>query len=174
MSLLAAIASTKNTLGLVKVAIDARDDAKIEAATLELRKQLFAMSDLAMGYVERNASLTQENAALALKQVGLEQKMAELEQRARDDEQYALHEFATGALALRYDPVVQPDNKPAHYLCLACKNEGRHTVLQPYGKSAIVLICQANKNHKIAAKADEPSNARRELFKPTGGSDGSW
>ena len=157
MSLTAGISSAKATWELLRTAVDARDESKIKDATLALREQLFAMSDLAMGYVERNALLTQSNAALTLEKVGLEKVVAELEQKARENEQYVLHEFPTGTLALRYEPAVRPSQKPMHYLCLACKNEGQHTVLQPHRNLPLMLICQANKDHYIAVKVAPPA-----------------
>lgn len=151
------ITAAKATWEALNVAVKARDEVQITAATLELRTQLFAMSDTAMGYVERNAQLTQENATLKLEQIRLEKVVAELEQQARENEQYVLHEFPTGALALRHDPAVHTSQKPMHHLCLACKSDGKHTVLQPSKNMPLMLLCQANKNHHIAVKVAPPA-----------------
>ncbi len=162
MELATAITSAKATWEVLKTAVDARDSTKIDTATQALREKLLTMTDLAFSYVERNATLTQENASLAMQQVGLEQRIAELEKQIQENSQYALHEFPSGVLALKSAPSEGLQQKPMHYLCLACKNEGKKSVLQPNSPSITFLICQLNKHHSLRTQPPQPSTPRRQ------------
>lgn len=165
MDLALGITSAKAAWETLNIAVKARDAAKIEAATFELQKELLAMTDAALVQLQKNIQLASENADLKLEQSRLKEEKARLEQRISDDEKYTLHEFATGTFALKYDPTVETTAKPMHYLCLACKNDGRKSVLQPSGKSTVVLVCQVSKEHNIAIEvnATQPRPSRAVL-----------
>lgn len=168
MELATAIASAKATLELVLLAAKARDAAKLEAATLELRSQLFAMSDIAMAYIEKNVALVTSNAALQEANAEHVRAIAELEQKLVERERYALHELRPGAFV--YSPKASqaaPDQSAmaAHYLCQPCYDKGLKAVLRFHpartGTDAHYTCPEGGMAHTIAlpgtALALEPS-----------------
>ncbi len=153
------IAGAKAALDLLSGAIRARDDARIQAATLELRERLFAMSDIAMAYIEKNASLVSANAALQLAHAELGRVHAELVDRMRERERYVLHDVATGSFVYASQPPVQGEQTPAHYLCQPCYDQGTKAVLRFARASVGVyarLVCPVGNGHTIALPEGRP------------------
>lgn len=103
----AALTSAKAAWEILSAAVNARDEARIQSATLELRERLFAMSDIAMSFIEKNAALVQENSALKLAHTALENEHAKLKDEVSDSQNYALKELETGALVLAYQPAME-------------------------------------------------------------------
>jgi len=130
MELSTALTGAKGAFDLLQGAIRARDDAKIQAATLELREKLFAMSDIAMAYVERNAALVSRNAQLELTSAEQARAIAKLEDKAAERARYALHEIRPGAFVYAFVPTAGADARPAHYLCQPCYDRGIRAVLR--------------------------------------------
>jgi hypothetical protein len=154
MELGPAIASARAAMELLSIAVKARDDSKVQAATLDLREKLFAMSDIAMGFIEKNAALVTENAALKLANAQHLQAKAEVEDRLRERENYVPHEIRPGALVYAYQPRMQGNAAPAHYLCQACYDKGTKSVLQfsPARPSQDARwLCPEQTSHHITA-----------------------
>lgn len=162
-----AFTSAKATFDLLKLAVDARDHAKAQAATLELREKLFAMSDIAMAYVEKNAALVARNAALELANAEHVRAKAELEEKIRERERYPLHELESGSFAYAYQPPGEGPHEPPHYLCQPCYGQGRKTVLRhTQGLYGWVWYCAADNRHEIAAGPQSAPPPLRSVISP--------
>jgi hypothetical protein len=159
MEFAAALTSAKAAFDGLKLAIDARDDAKVKALTLELRERLFAMSDIAMAYIEKNAALTEELATLKLANAANLQADAEIENKRRERESYVLHQVAPGAFVYQYKPAVGAPQGPSHYVCQPCFDAGQKSVLQTKGTSTW-LYCPTNSSHNINPNRSPPEQTR--------------
>jgi hypothetical protein len=148
MSLSIAFASAKATLELITAGAKALGDAKVQQATIDLREQLFSVSDIAMSYIERNAALVQENAALKLAKAQLESEHAEIERKLGDMEGYVLHQFRPGVFVYARGPGVDGLRQPP-YRCAACWNADKQiSVLQRSGP--VRLSCPADAMHALS------------------------
>src|ERR1700754_4801591 len=113
----AAIGSTKAALDILRIAVAARDDAKISAALQELQDRcyinlLIASTDLA----EKNASLVEQLATARDQMLQLERRATDAEKKAATDAEYELTELAQGVFVLVHGPSVKATKNP-HYLC---------------------------------------------------------
>lgn len=147
-------ASLKAAADVLKIAVEARDDAKIKSATLDLREQLFDMSSVAMDYVSKNADLTLQVAELKLAKAQELQAKAGVEDWSRERERYVLHRLPTGTLVYQVDPAVKGPNEPVHYACQSCMDSRVKSILQPSGT---FLRCPANTDHNIKASDSQGS-----------------
>jgi hypothetical protein len=121
MDLSTALSSVSATFGLARAALDARDDAKLRAAMVDMQQQLFeAMSGAA---------------ALATRCYELEKARQEAETRAREAEAslrereaHELRPLRPGAYA--YAKRGQEPDANGPWLCQPCYDNGRKVVLR--------------------------------------------
>jgi Zn finger protein HypA/HybF involved in hydrogenase expression len=148
----------------VKTAFDLIKATKELSNSTEL---VTAMNDVQMKLSEAIAAalVSQE------KQAGLTERVRDLETQLRAVEdwksqiqRYALVQFPTGALAHQLKPEMA-NGEPIHYLCTACADKKKKTILQPEFNW---LNCPECKSH-IKTQEPPPMNPR------TGqGGDNSW
>lgn len=123
LEITAALNGVKSTLDLLRVAIAARDSAKIEAAMQDMTGRLTDALMSGLAAVEKAQTL---QTAL----VTAERRNAELEQELVDRAMYELHELRPGAFAYRSKSTLDRPEQPQHYLCQACRDSGLKTILQ--------------------------------------------
>jgi len=119
MELTVALSSAMKGYELVKLAIDAKNEAQVRAA----------VSDMAKSLMEANLAALD----LTTKLANSEAKLREFEKSAAEREQYQLHEIAKGRFV--YIHTGSPDNpkaisSPTHYLCQNCFDKGVKSVLR--------------------------------------------
>jgi hypothetical protein len=141
-----ALAGAKATFELLAGAIRARDSMKIDDATLQLRRQLFEMSDIAMSYIEKNAALASANAQLVTANAEQAKAHAKLEAQLLENQNYSLQPMGDGAFVYKYEPPVEGPQAVAHYLCQPCKDKGMKSVLRHEPSR---LVCVEVKEHAI-------------------------
>jgi hypothetical protein len=115
MEFVTAITALQTVVGLAKVAADARDEAKLQAALSDVMAKLVEALSSGIELATRASQLQQDNEKLV--------------QRLMDRENYVLTEVRAGVFALRYK-VAEGDPVPTHYICQACENDGKKSVLQ--------------------------------------------
>lgn len=118
-----ALASARAAFDLLKVAVDARDQLKLQAAMAELQSKL-------MDSMSAGLAAAEKAAALQAQLLGLEREKAEIERQLREREQYALHELVPGAFVYASKLVAQGNGVPLHYLCQPCFDKGVKSVLR--------------------------------------------
>jgi len=123
MELATAMASARAALDLLQLGVQARDDAKLKAATTELSARLFDITQKALLLQERNAALVEAHAVQV-------RRIAELEQKAMDRESYVLHEARRGAFVYAPRPGHHGADVPPHYLCQPCYDAGVKSMLR--------------------------------------------
>lgn len=97
--------------------MEARDDAKLQSALLDMAERLLAFREAAE--------------KLALENDKLKADLRDVRQQLMDRENYGVHEVAPGFFALRYK-VAAEDDTPLHYICQPCASLGRKVVLQQF------------------------------------------
>lgn len=123
MELATALSSARAALDLLQLGLNARDDAKVKAATADLNARISDITERAIGFQERNAALVEATSVQA-------RRIAELEQAAMDRERYVLHELRPGAFAYTLRHVHQGPDHPAHHLCQPCYDKGVKAMLR--------------------------------------------
>lgn len=110
-------------IGIAKVALDARDEAKLRSALTDLTLKLNDVSISALASTER---------AMALQNTirDLEDEARRLKLEATERERYALTEIRPGALAYKSKHVDGRQDEPTHYLCQPCYDKGVKAMLR--------------------------------------------
>ncbi len=147
----AAIQSLKTLYGLVRATQSLSNSTEI----------LTAVSDVQQKLMDANA------AALASqeKQAAFAEKVRELETQLRDSEDwknqmqsYELFQFPTKALAYKLKSQLA-NTAPMHYLCTACADKKKKTILQPISTYLHCPECKSN----IDAEIPPPRPQRRQI-----------
>ncbi len=118
-----ALTHAMQLVGLAKLAIEARDDAKAKSALMELTLKLNEVSISALASTEK--AMTLQN---ALREVQDENRALQLQ--AEERQRYTLAELCPGAYAYKRKPAQEGDDTPPHYLCQPCYDKGVKAVLR--------------------------------------------
>jgi hypothetical protein len=117
-----AIASCKAAFEVLKLGVDARDDAKIKDATFEIQQKLLDVSTASIDLAGRlsKSETTCRN---------LERENAELQAKIKEKASYVLYELKPGCFCYKFKPDTS-SIEPQHYLCQSCFDKGTKSVLQ--------------------------------------------
>lgn len=124
----AAMAAIKETAGLAKVINEAKTDAEVKAATIELQSKLITLQAecFSLGDAIR---LRDEDAIL------LKAKIAEYEDFRSQVEGYALNQLDSGTFVYSKEQLVG-DAKVMVHLCPQCYSKRVISILQPTGETS--------------------------------------
>jgi cell division protein FtsB len=141
MELMAAMSALSSALGLAKTAIEARDEAKLDAALADINTKHLALS---MAGLQLAEALSACQAAKS----ELERENRDLHSKIADRKRYLLHELAPGQIAYRSAPDGE-SAEPEHYLCQVCYDKGVKSVLHVVhdGMLGTAYECLADKTH---------------------------
>jgi hypothetical protein len=135
-----AISSFSTAVGLLRGALNARDEGKIKEALTDMTSRLFTISE--------------QGAKLAMENEELKAQIRELQEQAAERERFVLHEVRPGAFVLRFEPT-SDDKTPVHYACQACRGLGRKVVLRlDHRTLGTELSCPADQRHDIYVGQD--------------------
>lgn len=137
----AALAAARSTFDLIKVAIAARDDAKLQAAVAEMSARLTDAILSALASAEKSASL---QAALS----ACERDKAEAHAKLLDRTQYVLQELRPGTFVYAAESDDGRAKSPQHYVCQPCYDKGIKSVLQRAQNGAL-LQCNTSNGHNL-------------------------
>ena len=143
----AALTGARTALGLAKVAIDARDHAKIQEALVEANAKLIDAMSAALASAEKAAALESQLRSL-------EREKADIERQLRERIQYALHELVPGAFVYASKPGMEGNEMPQHYICQPCFDKGIKSVFR-FVRSDVELldsrwVCPEGSGHNIS------------------------
>lgn len=120
---IAATQSVKTLYGLVRATQGLSNSSEVLTAVSEVQQKLMDANAAALASQEKQAALAE--------------RVRELEAQLRDSEDwksqmqsYELFEFPTKALAYQLKPELA-HTMPMHYLCTACADKKKKTILQP-------------------------------------------
>ncbi|UOU79960.1 hypothetical protein [Edwardsiella anguillarum] len=124
----AAMAAIKETAGLAKVINDAKTDAEVKAATIELQNKLITLQ--AECFSLGDAVRFREEEIMHLKE-----KIAEFEDFKRQTEGYVLNQLDSGSLVYSKKQTVG-DTEITVHLCPNCFAKNVVSILQTTGEAA--------------------------------------
>jgi hypothetical protein len=127
----AAIQSAKALGELVKAAHGLANYNEFVTAVYEVNAKLMDATAVALASQEKQSSLVNRVAEL-------EDELRELKNLERDAQRYQLTKFAFGGYAYSIKAGME-NAEPPHYLCAACMNLRKKSILQPYGE--VFLRC---------------------------------
>lgn len=121
----AALSSARALLNIATAAIEARDDAKLKAALIDLNSKLMDASLVALNTIGKSAEL---QAALHVAQ----REKADLQRQIDERSRYTLAKISEDREVFAYvsQPAQEGDDAPPHYLCQLCYDKGVKAVLQ--------------------------------------------
>ncbi|MGK1995131.1 hypothetical protein ACR92Y_28315 [Klebsiella pneumoniae] len=119
----AAMTAIKETAGLVKVINDAKTDAEVKAATIDLQNKLITLQ--AECFSLGNAIRLRDEEVMHLKA-----KIAEYEDFKRQTEGYLLNKLDSGSLVYSKNQIVG-DTEITVHLCPHCFAANKVSILQP-------------------------------------------
>lgn len=133
MDFVTSLTALQTVIGLARVASEARDDFKLQAALNEVTLRLTDALTSGLELASRATQLQQDNEKLV--------------KRLQDRENYVLAELKPGVFALRYK-TSDGDPVPPHYICQACENDGKNSVLQR-SLNGTQLLCKLVAGHTL-------------------------
>jgi len=124
----AAMAAIKETAGLAKVINDAKTDAEIKAATIELQSRLITLQAECFSLCDLIRQREEE--AILLKA-----KIAEYEDFSSQTEGYVLNQLDFGSFVYSKKELVGEEQVEVH-LCPQCHAKRQISILQPTGEAS--------------------------------------
>ncbi|MBR8314664.1 hypothetical protein KDW36_15880 [Burkholderia dolosa] len=132
-----AIGAGNAAFDLVKNAVAARDQAKIEARTAELEIKMREINQAALHALQDAFKATQDLNAMQDRASALQREIDELKATANERKRYALVDIGRQqfAYALRTNALREIDTEPAskYYFCQPCMDSDQKVVLQGDG-----------------------------------------
>ena len=118
---------------VAKTLVDAHDRVERDAVRLEMNEALVGLQGKIAEEQAAYSQLLESNEAL-------KQKLKAYERWEQESARYELKEIASGILAYALKPS-HASGEPSHWLCAACYNERKKSILQLECKGSDVLIC---------------------------------
>ncbi|HGL6322639.1 TPA: hypothetical protein ACKFQ5_001127 [Citrobacter amalonaticus] len=163
----AAMAAIKETAGLARIINDAKTDAEVKAATIELQSKLITLQAecFSLGDVIR----LRDEEAVRLKNV-----IAEYESFEKKTEDFFLDRFETDALVYSAKKVIGGEETLIHY-CSQCFNQRVISILQPSSQTFYDAAREQHYTQLHCQKCDAVYGKNKMHFKELNyGSTVSW
>lgn len=121
----AAISGIKALYDTARMAIDARDDAKLKAVMIEMQGKILDAMEAALD--SKSQAIAIQNALHAT-----QDELKEIKSKAAERNRYALTQMPGEGKQYAYasQPHQGGQNEPPHYLCQPCYDKGIKSVLQ--------------------------------------------
>lgn len=154
----AAVGAIRASLEIARLAVNARDDAKVQTALIDANMKLLDLSTAALALSEKNNALLASLAALQREKDQIESK---LEERA----QYELCEVVAGSFVYARK-AANGDVQPMPYLCQPCYDKGVKTILRAVDRHMFgpAFQCVENDAHTISTGGE--ASPRQPRFRP--------
>lgn len=118
-----ALTTLKTTAEITKTFSDLKTQAEISSKVIELNGFIGTVQGQLLAAQTAQGDMVQEL-------LRLRAELAETKAWADEKAKYELHQFDTGAVAFRIRPVAIGFG-PLHYVCPACLEDGKKSILQP-------------------------------------------
>ncbi|CBE68064.1 MAG: hypothetical protein F9K13_13815 [Candidatus Methylomirabilis oxygeniifera] len=125
--LLHASESLQALMTLLKAAQHLSNYNEIVAAVSEVNAKLMQANAIALSSQEKQSLLSNRITEL-------ENQLRELNNWESESQRYQLIQFTFGGYAFCLTPGLE-NTEPPHYLCAACMNQRKKSILQPYGEA---------------------------------------
>lgn len=161
MDVMTALSAAGQAIGLIRVATQTLDEAKIVAATNDLNAQLIQLGAAAIAMQKDGVQATERERTLLARMHELEDQVRQLEKRINDRDRYELVEDYPGTFALRVKESSR-NGEPMHYLCPSCMdNDGKKSILQFFGRQRRLAGCTTCKHNYRFEDEPPPRPLRR-------------
>ena len=153
MNLIDAFTAAKAAYDLTTVAIQARDDVKIQSAMADLREKIWDMSGTGLTQMQALHSLELETQKLRVQLADAERAKAQLEAQLKEEAQYQITEVCPGGWAYM---LVSDTDKPVQdrpHFCPVCNANSKKMPMRHYqaqGQLAESWTCMADSGHRLA------------------------
>ncbi len=135
------LAAVTQVASITKALLNARSEA--EAATIRVDLS-GAVLDLQSKVSEMQATYSQ----LLDANESLKRQLAEYQGWEKDRSRYSMRELSPGIIAYCINQEDR-DGEPVHWLCAACYNQSKKSVLILEHINSGVYVCPSNRNHNI-------------------------
>jgi hypothetical protein len=159
MDISTALASITAAIDMARAGLEARDNAKVQSALIDVHSKLLSLSIACTSLSETNFALRQ-----ALEEANTLNR--QLQAKAQERERYVPAEICPGSYAYASKPLDGRQNEPAHYLCQPCYDADVKSVLRHTPARTGVdahWTCPANTMHRIT----HHGTAHRVNFRPS-------
>ena len=138
-ALLAFFGAANNATNILKAVLETRDKIKLGELHLKFTEALLELES-------HQLSVTQSYQALATENESLKKQIAAYERWDQESQRYELHELAPGihVYALKQE---HASGHPVYWLCAACYNDGKKSMLKPQCKGSDILECPRDTGH---------------------------
>ena len=164
MNLIDAFTAAKAAYDLATVAIQARDDVKIQSAMADLRERIWDMSSTGLTQVQALHSLELETQKLRMQLADAERTKADLEAKLEEESKYQITEIRPGVWAYcLVDQINAPVEQRPNF-CSACYSSGKKVPLRYYaalGQRLESFQCLENDGHTFRNRDAEYKASRR-------------
>ena len=134
-------AAVSHTVNIAKAVFDTRDATKIGELQLEFTTALLDVAQKQLAVTESYQATLDANKKL-------KQQIEAYERWEQDSQRYQLHQLEPGILVYALKPE-HTTTQPAHWLCAACYDDRKKSVLQRESKGSDVLICPRDPQHQL-------------------------
>jgi hypothetical protein len=142
MNEIAAFATAvSHAINIAKAIIDTRDETKLASLKLEFVAALLELNTKQLSLAQRYQSVIDANESL-------KQQLETYERWEQESQRYQLHQLEPGILVYALKPE-HAATQPPHWLCAACYNDRKKSVLQRESKGSDVLRCPRNPEHQL-------------------------
>lgn len=134
-------AAVSHALNVAKAIVDARDAAKVLELKLEFSTAL-------MDVTQKQLALTQGYQATLDTNQTLKKQIEAYQRWEQESQRYELHQPSVGVFVYALKPE-HAAGQPLHWICAACYNDGKKSLLQREGRDSDAWKCPRQAEHSI-------------------------
>lgn len=154
----AAVSALKSTYEVAKVAVQGRDEAKIQAAVSEIGGKLLDVTLAGVTAAEKVAELAAQLQAMR-------DELGELKRKQAERDRYTLMEVSEGGYVYYFEPS-EGEVTPPHYVCQICFDKGVKSVMQ---RRAHLWACPEFEGHWVSEiSVSEEAKRQADRFRAFG------
>ncbi len=133
--------AVSHAMNVAKAIVDTRDETKLASLKLEFTTALLELHDKQLSLSQFYQSILEANESL-------KKQLAAYERWEQESQRYERHQPELGFLVYALKPE-HAATQPAHWLCAACYDDGKQSVLQRAFKGATAFNCPRDERHKL-------------------------
>jgi hypothetical protein len=142
MNEIAAFATAvSHAINIAKAIVDTRDETKLTSLKLEFVAALLELNTKQLSLAQGYQSVMDDNKSL-------KKQLEAYERWEQESQRYQLHQLEPGILVYALKPE-HASTQPAHWLCAACYDERKKSVLQRASKGSDILNCPRDLHHQL-------------------------
>ena len=133
--------AVSHAINIAKAIVETRDETKLSGLKLEFSAALLELH-------HKQLSVAQDYQAVLDTNEAIKKQLAAYERWEQESQRYQLHQLSPGILVYALKPE-HASAQPTHWLCAACFDERKKSVLQRAGKNGDLYNCPRDEKHQI-------------------------